>query len=575
MRKFSLSALAVVGGTTAMLLSGCGSSSTATGPTDLAASQVLHMTWAASQGVQISPIDPGTASDTTVGPIINLTFDGLVQLDQNLKVEDWGADKITTSADGLTYTFHLRSGQSFSDGTAVKASDYAYGMTRSLDPCFQSPVNYYLYAVKGAAAYSDQGNCVNNAPKTPLTSIVADDGAATVTMTLEKPAAFFLSAMTYSTSFAIERSVISGANLGADDTWTKNIVADATHPTGQGGSGMYYVSQYDSQGNLVLKQNPHWWGLTQGKKPYLTEIDYKIFADGDSEYAAYNTGSAYDETDSIPTAQYPTAKASPDFHEYTPLIMQFAEFNWKIAPFDNVDARQAFCEAINRTAIANNVLKTGQTPGYHIVPKGMPGYDANVTGPDGITDPAGDLTKAQAHWAAYKATLNGAPLPTIKYTYDIGSQSAKNYATALVAGWNQAFPDAKVTLNPLTFQERIKEEDAKNVLQSFRFGWAADYPDAQDWLTLLFDTNSSYNKWNASVPQADQLMEQADGTADQNQRTTLYNQAEQLLVNNVATCPVYQYAAHYRVRQFVHGYVETAQGNPSNDQWVQTYIATH
>jgi hypothetical protein len=72
----------------------------------------------------------------------------------------------------------------------------------------------------------------------------------------------------------------------------------------------------------------------------------------------------------------------------------------------------------------------------------MPGYNPSLTGPNNFTSTQGDLTKAQVHWAAYKATLNGAPLPAIKYTYDIGSQAAKDYATALVAGWNQAFPDA-------------------------------------------------------------------------------------------------------------------------------------
>jgi peptide/nickel transport system substrate-binding protein/oligopeptide transport system substrate-binding protein len=574
MRKFSLSALAVMGGTAAVLLSGCGSTTTGSStPGDLAADQTLHMTWAGSNGNQISAIDPGTGSDSTVIPIINMVYDGLLTLDQNLKVKNWGADKVTTSPDATTYTFHVRSGQSFSDGTPVKASDYAYSMTRTIDPCFQSPVNYYLLDIKGAADYSSGDNCKDHKVVNPLPSdaIVADDGASTLTIKLDKPKTYFLSAMTYSTSYALEKSVVSGEDLGKDDVWTKNIVADATHPTGQGGSGMFYISQYDAQGNLILKQNPHWWGT----KPLLKEIDYKIFADGDAQYQAYNTGTTYDEVDGIPAAQLAAAKASPDYHEYGLLAVQNAAFNWKIKPFDNLDARLAFCEAINRTAIVNNVLKGGQFPGYHLVPKGMPGYSPDITGPDGITDPAGDLTKAKAHWDAYKASLGGAALPKITYTYDSGSQAAKNYAEALVSGWNQAFPDAKVQIQALTFLERIKEENAGNVLQSFRFGWLADYPDAQDFLTLLYDTNSTYNKWNASVPQADQLMEQADSAPDGDARLKLYNQAEQLLVNNVAICPVYQYSGHYRARTYIKNYVETAQGELSLDQWQKTYIAKH
>jgi hypothetical protein len=71
----------------------------------------------------------------------------------------------------------------------------------------------------------------------------------------QTPAGYFLEAMTYPTSYALKRSVVSGKNLGADDTWTPAL---SQSPTGQGGRGMFYVSSYDSAGNLVLRANSDW-----------------------------------------------------------------------------------------------------------------------------------------------------------------------------------------------------------------------------------------------------------------------------------------------------------------------------
>ncbi|HEX6798691.1 MAG TPA: peptide ABC transporter substrate-binding protein, partial [Ktedonobacterales bacterium] len=111
-----------------------------------------------------------------------------------------------------------------------------------------------------------------------------------------------------------------------------------------------------------------------------------------------------------------------------------------------------------------------------------------------------------------------------------------------------------------------------------RFGWIADYPDPQDFLTLLYSTTSSYNDNNASVPQADQLMSQADmifQASQQDQRMSLYNQAEQLLINQVAVCPVFQYGLQYMARTYMKGFLEDAQGNQPTTEWPNVYIATH
>jgi ABC-type oligopeptide transport system substrate-binding subunit len=108
------------------------------------------------------------------------------------------------------------------------------------------------------------------------------------------------------------------------------------------------------------------------------------------------------------------------------------------------------------------------------------------------------------------------------------------------------------------------------------FGWSEDYSDPQDFLTMLYSSDSPYNTQTASVPAADALMRQADALPDMAQRVPLYQQAEQLLIDNVAVCPLLQYVNHYGLRTWVKGdFVEDARGLFPNDAWVSGYIAKH
>ncbi|WIG58850.1 MAG: dipeptide-binding ABC transporter, periplasmic substrate-binding component [Ktedonobacterales bacterium] len=580
LRKLSLPGLIVLLGTFALLVSACGSTSNSASK-NLAKSQVLNMTWAGGGSTDIVTVDPGQAADSGSIPIVNMLFDGLVVLDKNLKVADWGADKVTTSTDGLTYTFHIRPGQKFSDGTPVKASDYAYAINRSDNPCLQSPVNYYLWAIKDAQTFATE-TCTNGtitgAVQTLIgDSLVVDDGAGTLTITLAAPAGYFLQAMTYSTSYALEQSAVTGANLGQDDKWTNNLAADTSgKATGQGGSGMFYIKTWDHQGNLKLAANPNWWGVSAGHKPYLTEVDFKIFADGDTMYNTYNSGTTYDYSDGIPAAQLAAAKSLPDYVTAPYLLVNMVAMNWNIKPFDNLDARLAFCEVINRDLLNTTVSKGANTPSWHLVPKGMPGYNPNLTGPDGLTATTGDIAKAQSHWSAYLATVGGKAAP-IAYSYNVSSAASKLYAEALISGWNQNLPGANVVSDSRDWATQLAAEQQKK-LQLYRSGWIADYPDPQDFLTLLYSTTSSYNDQNASLPAADQLMAQADQISDpakQDQRMQLYNQAEQLLVNNVAICPLTQGANYYRLRTYVKGYQQDAQGSEPTTEWPNVYIQQH
>ena len=572
--KLSLPGLAIMLGTIGLLAAGCGPSNGNGNQGNLAKNQVFNYNLPSGGSGDVATLDPNIVQDANSAIVIYLTYDGLVTLDKDLNIENWAAKSVDVSSDGLTYTFHLRDGLAFTDGTPITSKNFAYSIDRTLNPCLASPVSYYLFPIKDAQTYSGQtckDGVLSNPSGAVINSLVGDSLATpddkTLVITLQQPAAYFLNAMTYPTSYAVEPSVI-GSDI-TSEKWLDSITQGAT---GRGTSGMFYVQKWDhSAGTIVLKQNPHWWGLKQGKTPHLTEINFTLFKDADTAYAAYQAGQ-FDV--GFPTTQLvDQARSKPDFHQVGTLTYYGVDFNWTKPPFNSLDARKAFCLAINRDQLNNSVLKKTVQPHWNIVPKGMPGYNPNVSGPDGVTSTAGDPAKAMQAWNTYKASLNGAAPASVTYLYVAGSTAQKQLAEALQSQWQQAL-GVQVALKGEDFNTFVSDTTAGNYIAT-RFGWLDDYPDPQDVLTLLFSTTAQYNSQKASVPQADQLMTQADQENDKTKRLQMYNQAEQLLINNVATCPMYQALTFYQVRPYVNNWYQNAGATTPLDAWIATSISNH
>jgi oligopeptide transport system substrate-binding protein len=576
-RKMWLSGLMALVAVVAALASGCAGNSVSRQPCRsgcVASAQIFHGMLNTNGANDLTPPDPAMVADTNALAVVNALFDGLVTLDAHLAVEDWGARKIDVSTDGLTYTFYLRPGQFFSDGTPVNASDYAYSINRSLTPCLASPMAAYLSAIKDAQTFNAEachGGHITaaNGQTQPVVqslvgdSIVADDSGETLTVTLAHPAAYFLSALASSTSSVVEQEVVDPHY--ADSTWTDTLGQGAT---GQGGSGMFYLAGWDHRaGKIVLKSNPHWWGIAAGNKPHLQEIDWTLFKDAISALAAYQAGT-YDMALVTPD-QVAQAQRLRDYHQVPTLATYGVMMDWAQPPFDNVDAREALCLAIDRDAFVAAVAPAALLPTWHIVPQGMPGYSADLAGPDGVTSTRGAPDKARAHWQTYLKTLHGAP-PRIAYSYPSTDAAAGTWAQALAQQW-QTVLGVAITLTPYD-PSHLPSAPVANQLE--RVTWAADYPDPRDILSLQLLSDSPFNLNHVDVPPADDLMRGADINPDQVVRMEEYQQAEQLLLNQVAWCPLFQSAAQYLVRPTMRNWFEDAQGVPPDDAWVAAWVST-
>ncbi len=517
----------------------------------------------------IATFDPALSTDLESIQAIDAVFTGLVQLDDNLKVQGVLAQSWDESSDGLSWTFHLRPNLKFSDGTPLTSKDVAYSIDRSLQPAVKSgtsPIYEALILDSDKLNAGKIKTIINDSLLTP------DDN--TIIIKANKNASYFLDALTYSSSYVVEKSLI--------DKYGNDKFTD--HLTEGGGEGPWKVSKYDHSTGITFVPNQYY----HGKKPQLKELYMPFYKDIDTQYNAYQA----DQVDytGVPAAQLDQARArTREFQKIPELGIVYLSMNYLIKPFDNIHIRQAFALAINKDVLVSSVYKNAQIATNHIVPQGMPGYNPNLVGPAGVKATAGDANKAkqllqmglqEEGWSSISQ------MPSIKLTYNTGSKTTANAIAAIVQMW-QSVLGVTVKTDAIDFNKLLDEITATtnnpHGLQMWRIDWYADYPDPQDWLTLQFDKGVPNNNMNygqntstdaATQQQMQKLMEQADSNPDQNARLKQYNQAEQQLIDDVAWIPLYQVFANQLVKPCVQNLITNPQELIPPDDWGAIYKST-
>jgi peptide/nickel transport system substrate-binding protein/oligopeptide transport system substrate-binding protein len=564
LRKLTVSGLMILLGTLAVVVAGCGPASSGGKLPD--SQQIIRLPINAASN-DIATMDPAHDQDFYSYIPIQLVFPGLIALDQNGNPTAWAAQSLPTyDQTAKTYTFKVRSGLKWSDGTPIDATTFAKSIDRSMNPCTASAVTYYLYPINDAPAFSSEkcgsdGVTVQGPIKSLITAgDITTPDSQTLVIKLSQNAPYFLDAMAYPTTFAQPFQLIQ--QYGAKD-WTN-------HLAGFGGN-LFTVKAWDHKGHINLVRNDGFWGT----KPQLKEIDFTVYKTTNALYADYLDGRL---DQGIPPAdQYKQAKARKDFHEQPYLGEGYYQPNWAKAPFNNLDARQAFAEAIDKEIIANNILQGSVVPTNHIVPQGMYGYNPNLVGPDGTTSLTGNQTAAKAAMAKYVAEACGGKITscTPVTLFDTNDPVVQSQDQAVVNMWQNAFPGYPIKTQFVDFNSLLQLIYSANEPQIFGIGWSADYPDPQDWLSLQFAPTSINNTGSVNVPAANTLMAQADQNLDPASRAQQYNQAEQLLVTAVAWIPNFQQKTVYNLPTYVQNYKFSSLGVVTLQSWQQVYLNSH
>jgi peptide/nickel transport system substrate-binding protein/oligopeptide transport system substrate-binding protein len=511
-------------------------------------------------------LDPAYVTQINTSLVDELIFPGLVKLDKDARVQNWAAKSAQAGQDGESYTFTLRAGMTWSDGAPITAQDFAYSINRTLDPCTKSPAASYLLPIKDAGVFHSQqcseGKATGAIPTLISHSLLVRD-PLTLTIQLEHPTPSFLAQLTYPSAWAVPRKLIDA--YGAD--W-------AGHLADNGGVGgdLFKITTMDLSAKIVLQRNERFWGT----KSILRELDFIVYPGTDpavakdAMYAAYIAGDR--EVTSLFNDVFASASLRPDYHASRLLSLQYFGVNWTTPPFDDVRMRQAFALALDKEKLAQDqTFCTACVATNHIVPSGMPGYSASLKGPDGTTGLKGDSTRASALARSYatdkcSGTLSRCPQVTLSYFKGLDT-----YMQEVKGMWSDALPGYPIALQPLSAGELFGQLGTPN-LQIYWLPWGADYPDPQDFLSLDFLPAAANNFGTVDLPTATTLMRQADVELNPSKRMNAYNQAEQLLVTNVAWIPLDQGVGTYLLRPNVVNYQESAVGGPSIDTWQHVYL---
>jgi len=504
-------------------------------------------------------LDPALAHDTASVNAIQMIFTGLIQLDDKLQVQPQLAASWQVGSDGLTWTFHLKPNLKFSDGTSLTSADVAYSIDRALQPATQSTIApIYLALIK------DSDQLLGGKISTLIGDSILTPDANTVTLVTNKKAAYFLDMLTYPCSFVVEKSF-----------FTRYASTFADHLTQGGGAGPFKVTQYSHGQEIDFAPNAYYYDA----KPQLQHVRFAFYQQASAAYTAYQHH-VIDETE-IPVSQFATARKQADFVQVPQLWTNYYTMNYLVKPFDNIHIRQAFALAINKTQLANSAWQGTVLPTNHIVPEGMLGYNPQLTGPDNTQGLSGNTAKAQAllqQGLREEGWASVAQMPPITLTYAAGTTNFDQEVAMMVTMWQKVL-GVKVTRDAIDYNTLLDQVTAATNnpkgLQFWGLAWIAEYPDAQNWLSLQFGSGEVYNNMNYGQGQEQQAVQQqlhtADSTMTTSTRLTLYQKAEQQLVNDVAWMPTEQITQTFLRSPAIVGIVDNGMGlTPPND-WSKIY----
>ncbi len=327
----------------------------------------IVLTWAtaAAHGAAAGQADGGTlrlgnaGEPETLDPhrynlrleetILTDLFLGLTTFDADANVVPGAARSWDVSEDGLTWTFHLRSGLSWSDGVPLTAGDFVYSFRRLLAPATAASLAYFMYPLKNAEAV--------NAGKLPATALgVSAPDPSTVVISLARPYPYLPERLLYPTGYPVPRHVIE--RFG--DDWVK--------PEHWVSNGAYVLEDWQPQAQVSLRRNPHF--ADSGLAP--AAIEHVLYLPLASEQTAYNRYRAGEvqAISSFPAGELPAVREQyPRDLRLSPLLsIVYLVFNTRQPPFDDGRVRQALALAVDRQTLTEKVQRAGNVPSPSFVP---------------------------------------------------------------------------------------------------------------------------------------------------------------------------------------------------------------
>ena len=486
-----------------------------------------------NNGSEPASLDPHKVESNVEFNLISDMFDGLVAVRRDGSIEPRLAAS-WENKDNLVWTFHLRPGVTWSDGTAITAQDVVWSWQRLIDPAISSPY----------ASYPGHMHIVNAADiaegkKSPDTLGVKALDDSTLQITLSQPMAAFLPMLAHPIMVPVDRVLIG--RFG--DKWTK--------PEHFVGSGAYKISEWIVNEKIIAVRNPRYW---DDKHTVINKVTYLPISSETADVNRYKAGEI-DITNTVPVNQFAQLKKTlGDQVNVSPMLATYYyEFNTTKAPFNDPRVRRALNMALDKDIIAEKVMGQGQRPAWLVSQPEIGGVKLN--NPEYASWPL-EKRIAEAKKLLEEAGFNQQHPLSFNLLYNT-METHQRIAIAASSMWKKN----------LGVEAKLQNQEWKTMLDTMhtgnfdavRYAWTADYDDASTFLNN-FITGSSENTSQYSNPEYDALQMSAAKAKDVAERGQYYQQSEDILARDVPAIPVYHYVKAYLVKPWIGGFAPNNRG---------------
>ncbi len=545
---------------------GSGGSSDQAAPPD---QQVLRI----NDVVEPNSFDPTQQTFSYESTVGRRLFEPLLQPKPDLSdVQPAAAIGYDVSQDGLTYTFHLRREAKWSDGKPVVAGDWVYGLEHLLNPALAAGYvdPFFDGNIAGGEKYADVDVKSASAVDAFINGLglsAPDDH--TLVIRLQRPAAYFKWVVTLWVAAPLRKDIVEQAAGGpfpsSDATKAEQWAND---PKTIVGNGMFKLSEIAPKDHATIVANPQYWGGA----PRLQKIIFYYIAEANTAFAKYRTGDLDFLT--VSTENVDTVRNDPKLRKqaklYDRLSMAWMTYNVSRPPLDNPSVRMALAKSIDRDKLTKDVLHGTVRASQSFIPRGMPGYDPSP----------GDAQKfdpAAARKLLQDAGVTPAQLAQLKLL--TRNSTANTTVNQFIAAQWQENLGANIQLELV---------DSKTVTARIRRGqydlygpdgWIADYPDEQDWYDIFVSSACrTLNFGCPKLPGYDALIQQADASRNESERSSLYAKAQKQLLSSGAVGIMYQGGEFNLIQPWVKGLKITPiddQAIPGDLFYHDVYVTKH
>jgi len=501
-------------------------------------------------------IDPYNTQESEGTNVEQSLFDSLTAINPlTSKLEPAAAESWKVNSDGTVWTFKLRKGATFHDGTPVTAKDFKYAWERianpATDPKNPSVISYHLAPVKGFQEMSD-------GKATTLTGVkVVDD--LTLEVTLTEPFADF--------EYVVAHPALAPVPQAAVE---KDPKAFAEMPIGNGPFKMAEPWKHD-QFIKVVRFDGYY-----GTKANLDGIDFKIFKDEDTAFREFEAGNL--DFTSIPTGKIAASKTkygvSTDGYTVNPKkqVLLGAETAVYYMLMNNTDpvlknpkVRAAISMAINRQALCDTIYEGTRKPATGIVPPGIVGFQPNAWASTKYDVEGAKKMLADAGYPG------GAGISELSLSFNTGAGHEK---VMELVGSDLAKIGVKTKPDGVEWAQYLKQLDA-GTYQIGRLGWIADYPIIDNFINPIFQSKSGDNKSKFVDASVDSAITDARKITDSAKRIAAYQAIEKTIGEQTPVAPLTFYAHRHVGSSRVHNLIYSPMGLGAFDKcWIVAPAAT-